>query len=98
MSHLTRRGLLKSTLAVGTAAALPACARAVQSPEGRDPVVHTSNGPVRGKAEDGVLVFRGLRYAAPPIGALRFKSPHKPTPWSDIADASQFGAAAIQAP
>ncbi len=90
MRHLTRRTLLKSTLAVGTAAAFPASRR--------NPIVHTSHGQVRGRAEDRVLAFRGLRYAAPPVGNLRFKPPQKLTPWSGIADAGQFGAASIQAP
>jgi para-nitrobenzyl esterase len=98
MEHLTRRGLLKSTLAVGTVAALPAATHAAQSTGTREPIVHTTYGPVRGRAEAGVLAFRGLRYAAPPTGNLRFKPPRKPVPWKDIADAGEFGAAAIQAP
>ena len=97
MEHLTRRGLLKSTLAVGTVAAFPAAAHVAQSSGTREPIVQTSHGRVRGKAEDGVLAFRGLRYAAPPVGNLRFKPPQKLTPWKDVADASQFGAASIQA-
>src|SRR5579859_7573753 len=100
MDPVTRRTLLKSTLAVGTATAFPAMvgAHANRGSARPDPTVHTSNGPVRGKSEDGVLAFRGLRYAAPPTGTLRFKPPRKPTPWKEVADAGHFGAAAIQAP
>jgi para-nitrobenzyl esterase len=83
---------------VGAAAAFCKGASAADGHAARDPIVQTSNGPVRGKAEDGVLAFRGLRYAAPPTGALRFKPPRKPTPWKEVADATQFGAASIQAP
>jgi para-nitrobenzyl esterase len=43
-----------------------------------------------------VLAFRGLRYAAPPVGSWRFKPPQRLTSWTGIADAGQFGAAAIQ--
>ena len=98
MRNLTRRTLLESTLAVGAVAALPAVAAAADGAVHGDPIVRTSYGRVRGRAEDRVLAFRGLRYAAPPTGSLRFKPPRKPTPWKDVADAGHFGAAAIQAP
>ena len=98
MRHFTRRTVLKSTLATGAAAAFPVGASATKGTGARDPIVRTSHGPVRGRAKDGVLAFRGLRYAAPPVGPLRFKPPHEPTPWTEVADAGQFGAASIQAP
>jgi para-nitrobenzyl esterase len=78
---------------LGAAIAYPAAARAAS---GADPIVRTSHGAVRGRAEDGVLAFRGLRYAAPPIGKLRFKPPQTLAPWTGIADASEFGAASVQ--
>ena len=61
-------------------------------------VVNTSNGPVRGRIEQGGLhVFRGVRYGAPPVGQLRFKPPHRPAPWTKVADAYEYGARAMQA-
>ncbi len=61
-------------------------------------VVYTSNGPVRGRMDNrGLHVFKGVRYGASPVGKLRFKPPQKPAPWTDIADASQYGTRAIQA-
>ncbi len=61
-------------------------------------VVSTSNGPVRGRIEQGgLLVFRGVRYGAPPIGELRFKPPRRPAPWTRVADAYKYGERAIQA-
>jgi para-nitrobenzyl esterase len=59
-------------------------------------VVKTSNGPVQGFAEDGVLTFKGLRYAAPPLGPLRFMPPQKPKPWTEPAQATKLGAASMQ--
>ena len=97
MNNLTRRSLIKSTLAVGTAAAWSATAQVTRRAGDRDPIVQTVHGRVRGRAEAGVLAFRGLRYAAPPVGTLRFQPPQALTPWQDIADAGRFGAAAIQA-
>jgi para-nitrobenzyl esterase len=90
--------VLKSTLAVGAAAVFPAAAQQGKRRGGSDPVVPTVNGKVRGRAEGGVLAFRGIRYGAPPTGKLRFKPPQKPIPWSEVADASQFGAACVQSP
>jgi para-nitrobenzyl esterase len=62
----------------------------------RTPVVATSNGPVRGYRDGGVDIFKGLRYAAAPVGALRFQPPKRPTPWTTPADALSLGAPAIQ--
>src|ERR1043166_7181603 len=59
-------------------------------------VVKTSNGPVRGTVEAGVQTFRGLRYGAPPVGGLRFMPPRKPKPWTEVADATHFGAPSMQ--
>jgi para-nitrobenzyl esterase len=56
----------------------------------------TTSGPIRGLLEHGVSVFRGIRYAAPPIGALRFKPPARPDAWSTPADCTQFGPIAPQ--
>ena len=58
--------------------------------------VKTTNGPVIGLVEAGVATFRGLRYAAPPVGALRFMPPRKPSPWKDPQAAIGFGPAAMQ--
>jgi para-nitrobenzyl esterase len=61
-------------------------------------IVKTSNGPICGRVDNrGLYVFKGVRYGAPPIGDLRFKPPRKPEPWTEVADASQYGARAIQA-
>ena len=68
---------------------------AAQSAE-RTEVVSTSNGPVRGYRANGLSIFKGLRYAAPPVGALRFAPPQKPAPWTQPADALTLGAPAIQ--
>jgi para-nitrobenzyl esterase len=58
--------------------------------------VRTSNGPVSGATEGGVHVFKGVRYGAPPTGALRFKAPVKPAAWTTPAAATAFGPPAMQ--
>jgi len=62
----------------------------------RTEIVATSNGPVRGYRDGGLSIFKGLRYGAPPLGALRFAPPAPPSPWSEPADALSLGAPAIQ--
>jgi para-nitrobenzyl esterase len=59
-------------------------------------VVKTTNGAVQGLVKDGVQVLKGIRYGAPPVGPLRFMPPAKPKPWKGAADATEFGAPAIQ--
>lgn len=45
--------------------------------------VQTIYGPVLGEVADSSRVFRGVPYAAPPVGPLRFASPQPPDPWDD---------------
>ena len=63
-----------------------------------DPVVSTSAGRVRGRTEKGISVFRGIPFAQPPIGPLRFQAPEPPAPWDGVREAAEFGPAAPQAP
>ena len=59
-------------------------------------VVSTSNGPVRGYREGGLSIFKGVRYAAAPVGKLRFAPPQRPPVWSEVVDTVSLGAPAIQ--
>jgi para-nitrobenzyl esterase len=56
-------------------------------PSSRDVRVQTSFGPVEGYEDDGVLSYRGIPYAAPPVGELRWKPPIDPEPWTDTLPA-----------
>ncbi|MCQ4158422.1 carboxylesterase family protein [Roseomonas sp. GC11] len=60
------------------------------------PVVTTPAGALRGTVEDGVRVFRGIPYAAPPVGALRWRAPQPAQPWEGVRDASRSGPACLQ--
>ncbi|MCH0557910.1 carboxylesterase/lipase family protein [Streptomyces sp. MUM 16J] len=62
------------------------------------PVVRTPHGSVRGRYEQGIAVFRGIPYAAPPFGPLRFRPPRPPTPWDGVRDAGAFGPTAPKPP
>jgi para-nitrobenzyl esterase len=54
------------------------------------PIVHTKNGDVRGVLVGQVESFKGLPFAAPPVGKLRWMPPQDPHNWAGIRDASQF--------
>jgi para-nitrobenzyl esterase len=62
----------------------------------RSAVVHTPAGPVRGTLERGAAVFRGIPYAEPARRSLRFAPPVPRTPWVDVFEATEFGAASLQ--
>jgi para-nitrobenzyl esterase len=51
----------------------------------------TQPGAVQGVLEGNILAFRGIPYAAPPVGNLRWRSPQPAASWSGIKDASKFG-------
>lgn len=62
------------------------------------PTVSVSAGTLRGRRDDGVLSFRGIPYAAPPVGDLRFAAPAPPPRWDGVRDARAYGPTAPKGP
>lgn len=60
------------------------------------PVVKTTGGLVRGAARDGVDAYLGVPYAAPAVGAARYRLPEPVVPWEGERDASVHGPTAAQ--
>jgi para-nitrobenzyl esterase len=58
---------------------------------GREIIVTTRSGKIEGVYEDRQFVFKGIPYAAPPVGALRWLPPRPVTPWTGIRPAKEFG-------
>jgi para-nitrobenzyl esterase len=61
--------------------------------DGRDnsgPVVTTAEGQVRGFVKNGVNIFLGIRYAAPPVGNLRWRPPAPVDKWQGTLDATAY--------
>ncbi len=63
-----------------------------------DSIVDTTAGPVRGERVAGLHVFRGIPFAAPPVGELRWRPPRRPEPWREVRAATAFGPACPQNP
>jgi para-nitrobenzyl esterase len=57
---------------------------------GFDVTVVTKSGRVKGTGV-GIASFKGIPYAAPPVGRLRWRPPEAPASWNNVRDASQFG-------
>ncbi len=56
----------------------------------------TQSGPVQGIMVGDVVQFRGIPYAAPPVGKLRWRAPVAPPAWTGTRDASAYGPACEQ--
>ena len=57
-----------------------------------------TGGAVSGVAEGGISIFKGIPFAAPPVGDLRWKAPAQVQPWSGTKKADAFANACMQAP
>lgn len=58
--------------------------------------VETGYGPVQGGDDGRVKFWKGIRYAAPPLGDLRFRAPEPPQRWTEVFDATEYGPACPQ--
>jgi para-nitrobenzyl esterase len=73
------------------AATILFAASVAAAPASEAPRVAIDSGVVVGTENSGVLSFKGIPYAAPPVGELRWMPPSPPKPWSEPRDASTFG-------
>ncbi|MBB5317080.1 carboxylesterase/lipase family protein [Tunturibacter empetritectus] len=60
--------------------------------------VNTESGPVTGATADGVISYKGIPYAAPPVGELRWRAPQPPAKWSAPLPATAYGHDCMQLP
>jgi para-nitrobenzyl esterase len=60
------------------------------------PIVKVKEGTLQGAVENGIAVYKGIPFAAPPVGDLRWKAPQPPLPWEGIKQATQFAPAPWQ--
>jgi para-nitrobenzyl esterase len=88
-SRLVVAGLTAGAL-VAVAPAVSASTFGTAAASASGPVAGTANGAVRGLASGAVDEFLGIPYAAPPVGALRWRAPQPAASWSGVRDATQF--------
>jgi len=81
-----------SSVVVFTAAAL-LVASSARSETGE---VAVTGGRVSGVTANGVTSYKGIPFAAPPVGELRWKAPQPVKPWTGVKDGSKFGPACMQ--
>jgi para-nitrobenzyl esterase len=70
------------------AGALPASAQVTE--------VTVTGGRVAGELANGIVSFKGIPFAAPPVGALRWKAPQPVAPWTGVKQATTFAASCMQ--
>lgn len=82
--------IIKSILVIVLAGfALSSCSQIKPNMQG--PAVLTTNGYVIGQQSEGIAVYRGIPYAAPPVGPLRWRAPIAPLSWGQPIKADHFG-------
>jgi para-nitrobenzyl esterase len=65
-------------------------------PTGTPVVVAITPGRIQGRTNDGVTSFKGIPYAAAPVGDLRWRAPQPVSPWSDVRLAETYGDDCVQ--
>ena len=90
---VSRRAVLASSLGAIGALSLPGVRLRANSRQ--NPVAPTIAGSVRGYVEDGISIFKGIRYGTD-TASRRFMPPEAPPPWKEVTEAFDYGASAPQ--
>ena len=74
---------------LGFAILITSCLQAQQTDNTKAPTVRIASGILRGVIQNGVSSFKGIPYAAPPVGENRWRPPQAVTPWKEVRDATK---------
>jgi para-nitrobenzyl esterase len=88
--------LLCSLAGLWAVAAGAAASSQAAAPSATLPVVRVETGDLQGVVDNGVASFKGIPYAAPSVGELRWRPPQPPTKWTGVRQAAEFGADCMQ--
>ena len=91
-SSYPRRLLLGSLAGLAMASAIGTTAFTQSSPS----IVKIDSGELQGEAADGVVSFKGIPFAAPPVGELRWRPPQPAAKWTEVRQATEFPADCMQ--
>jgi para-nitrobenzyl esterase len=89
---------MKSASAGILLAAAATIAQAAGADKAAATTVKVEGGRIEGRIEDGVRAFKGIPFAAPPVGELRWKAPQPVKPWQGVRQATEFGNRCMQLP
>jgi para-nitrobenzyl esterase len=81
-----------------TAAGLTVAGAYGASAQAAGPTASLDSGKVRGEVTADVASFKGIAFAQPPLGALRWRAPQAPLPWQGIKDVLSYGPDCMQVP
>jgi para-nitrobenzyl esterase len=95
MNIWSRRLAMAGAMLVLLGACVMLRAAPIIGPDGA-PMAQTRQGRLSGVAEGDILHFRGVPFAKPPVGDLRWKAPQAPAAWSGVRQADMFGPACMQ--
>lgn len=100
IKHLSMRAGLFGLLLASTTACTTMDAATTANAVGTSTPIATQNGLVQGTTGklDGITVFKGIPFAAAPVGDLRWEQPKPASNWSGVRDASKWGDSCVQNP
>jgi para-nitrobenzyl esterase len=98
MSMNTMTIKLRQLLQLCVGAGIAMCGSHAALAADNAPVVSIDSGKLRGEATAGVAAFKGIPFAQPPVGALRWRPPQAPTAWRDTRAAVSYGPDCMQVP
>jgi carboxylesterase type B len=88
---------MKQRRTLGAAIIFAVCVCLGPQSRAQSPIAHTASGDLAGDGSE-IHVFRGVPYAAPPVGPLRWRPPKPVEPWTGLRDATKFGPDCMQKP
>ncbi|HWQ36627.1 MAG TPA: carboxylesterase family protein [Blastocatellia bacterium] len=91
-----QRKLFNALCLVAAVLIASAAAQEARKPEQTSAIVKIDSGQLQGVEADGVISFKGIPFAAPPVGELRWRPPQPAPKWTGVRQAAEFGRNCMQ--